>query len=267
MHIKVIGRGQPLVLLHGWAMHSGIFETLTDELAKDFECWLVDLPGHGSSADTEGLERVVVAENLLRRLPPALWLGWSLGGLIALEAALMAPDRVIGLIEIASSPRFVVATDWPHAVEATVFARFGTDLARDYPGTIERFLLLAVNGDDHARRELRWLRERLAQRALCSKSALEDGLRILGDTDLRTRLSTLTSPSLWIAGQRDRLVPQAAMQSAATAAGGEFLRIDRAGHLPFLSQPARVALAVREFARRSQVSSPDGECYPPLSVR
>ncbi|HWS25836.1 MAG TPA: alpha/beta fold hydrolase, partial [Xanthomonadales bacterium] len=67
-------------------------------------------------------------------------------------------------------------------------------------------------------------------------------------SDLRSELPRLAVPSLWIAGQRDRLVPWQAMQAAAQAApGGRFQRIDRAGHAPFLSYPETVAAAIRGF--------------------
>jgi pimeloyl-[acyl-carrier protein] methyl ester esterase len=53
---------------------------------------------------------------------------------------------------------------------------------------------------------------------------------------------------LWIAGQRDRLMPWQALQTAAALApGGQFQRIDRAGHAPFLSQPEVVAAAIQGF--------------------
>jgi len=248
MHLHTTGHGPPLILLHGWAMHGGVFAPLVTELAAHFECHLVDLPGHGLSEERDGLDLDRGVERMLQLLPPAPWLGWSLGGLFALEAAVRAPERVRGVIAVAASPRFVVGPDWPHAVAHAVFEEFAADLARDYRATIERFLALEVHGDAHPREEIRWLRERLAERPPSDPRVLDDGLRILADTDLRPELPRLQVPSLWIAGQRDRLVPWQGMQAAAALApGGQFQRIDRAGHAPFLSQPANVAAAVRGF--------------------
>lgn len=253
MHVEVTGHGPPLILLHGWAMHGGVFAPLLRELESGFTCYAVDLPGHGLSEEREGLDLHAVSERLLARLPPALWLGWSLGGLIAQQAALSAPDRVGGLIALAASPRFVLASDWPHAVEPSVFEQFAVDLARDYRGTIDRFLALEVHGDERARGEIRWLRERLAERPPSDPAILSAGLAMLADTDLRADLGHLTVPSLWIAGQRDRLVPWAGMQDAAALARGDFVRIARAGHAPFLSHPAEVAAAILHWAPPRQL--------------
>lgn len=249
MHLDISGHGPPLVLIHGWAMHGGVFAPLLRELAAHYTCHVIDLPGHGLSEERDGLELEACVERLLTQVPPAHWLGWSLGGMFALEAAVRAPERVHGLIEIAASPRFVIDAGWPHAVEHAVFEQFAADLALDYRATIDRFLALEVQGDAHARAEIRWLRERLAERPPSDPRILVDGLTILADADLRSELPRLGVPSLWIAGQRDRLVPWQAMQAAATATAGQFVRVDRAGHAPFLSHPVEVAAAVRAFAR------------------
>ncbi|RBE90559.1 pimeloyl-[acyl-carrier protein] methyl ester esterase, partial [Xanthomonas oryzae pv. oryzae] len=51
MHIDVIGHGPALVLLHGWALHGGVFAPLVERLAPHYQLHLVDLPGHGFSRD------------------------------------------------------------------------------------------------------------------------------------------------------------------------------------------------------------------------
>jgi pimeloyl-[acyl-carrier protein] methyl ester esterase len=50
LHVEVVGDGPPLVLLHGWAMHGGVFAPLVDALRGRYALHLVDLPGHGRSA-------------------------------------------------------------------------------------------------------------------------------------------------------------------------------------------------------------------------
>lgn len=256
MHVDISGQGPALVLIHGWAMHGGVFAPLLRVLQPHYTCYAVDLPGHGLSDERDGLVLQTVADRLLARLPPALWLGWSLGGLVAQRAALDAPDRVRGLIAMAATPRFVVASDWPHAVAHAVFEQFATDLAHDYRATIDRFLALEVQGDEGARQEIRWLRERLAERPPSDPAILSDGLTILADSDLRAEIATLGVPSLWLGGQRDRLVPWSGIKAAAALCGGQAQCIERAGHAPFLSHAESVVAAITDWTDQAGLHEP-----------
>ena len=121
MHIEVIGQGPALVLIHGWALHGGVFAPLVDRLSAHLQLHLVDLPGHGASRDdTTPLRLPHVVNAIAAATPPAVWCGWSLGGLFALHAAATLP-QVRALAMIAATPRFVRGEDWPHAVEPAVF--------------------------------------------------------------------------------------------------------------------------------------------------
>ena len=248
MHVEVHGQGPALVLIHGWAMHGGIFAPLLRELSRDFEVHLVDLPGHGLSTERDAVfDPVDCARRLLDRVPVATWAGWSLGGLVALHAALERPSRVKALALIASNPRFVLGEDWTLGVAREVFTQFATGLRTDWRRTLERFLALEAHGSDKAQAELRELKSHLFERGEPSLPVLEQGLRVLDGTDLRARLRALTMPTAWIAGRRDRLVPPGAMQWAAAQCGGEYVELPT-GHAPFLSHAAEVAEAIRRTA-------------------
>ncbi len=248
MHIETQGSGEDLVLIHGWAMHAGIFAPLTRALAPHFRLHLVDLPGHGFSRDDgASLDPAECARSIARIVPRAIWLGWSLGGLIAMRAALDEPSAVRGLVLIAASPRFVVGDDWPCGVAPSVFAEFGAGLASDYRGTIERFLALEALGSEHLRSELRALKTQVFARGEPALTALTDGLRVLDATDFRAEIAGIAMPSLWIAGRRDRLVNPAAMRWAAERCGGRYLECN-SGHAPFLGHADELATAIRNFA-------------------
>lgn len=250
MQIESVGEGPDIVLIHGWAMHSGIFAPLTDLLAAHFRVHLVDLPGHGAGIGNDAdCTPADCAAALAAELPRALWVGWSLGGIVALHAALEHAHKVNGIALIAASPRFVLGPDWPHAVPKEIFRQFGAGLHRDYRGTIERFIALEAMGSDRKQLDLRELKARAFDRGEPSLHALEQGLQTLDSTDLRTHLPQLTVPSLWIAGRRDRLVPAAAMRWAAThSPQGSFLEIP-SGHAPFIAHAAEVSAAISSFAQ------------------
>ena len=86
LRIETHGSGPvQLVLIHGWAMHGGVLQPLVDALAGHCTMHVVDLPGHGYSRDCGlPLEPHACAAAIAAVTPPAIWLGWSLGGLVAL---------------------------------------------------------------------------------------------------------------------------------------------------------------------------------------
>jgi len=87
----------------------------------------------------------------------AVWVGWSLGGVLAQLAACRYPERVAGLVCIAAAARFVACDEWPHGMARTVFDDFAAAFARDADGAARRFLSLqtAGNGDTALLRRLR----------------------------------------------------------------------------------------------------------------
>jgi pimeloyl-[acyl-carrier protein] methyl ester esterase len=249
MYIESIGQGSDLVLIHGWAMHGGIFAPLTNILRTNFRLHIVDLPGHGFSRNDEAeltLERC--ADALIDKVPRAIWIGWSLGGLVSLTVALRYADRLRGIVEIAASPRFLEAPDWPWGISQSTFEQFERGLLHDYRLVIERFLALEVLGSKNAQAELRELKLHVFERGEPSLQALKQGMRILENTDLRSSVAKLDVPNLWIAGRRDRLVQPGAMRwSSQQNPLGQFVELP-SGHAPFISSAQKVATAITQFA-------------------
>jgi pimeloyl-[acyl-carrier protein] methyl ester esterase len=248
MHIATRGSGPPLVLIHGWAMHSGLFGALLDRLAERRSLHLVDLPGHGRSRGDDSplqLESVVAA--IAAQTPPAPWLGWSLGGLFALHAAATRPAQVDALAMLCSTPCFVRTDDWPHGMDVEVFRKFESDLRADVNATIERFLALETLGCERAVAELRTLRAEAFAHGEPDARALAEGLQLLETVDLRAALPGLQVPSLWIGARRDRLVDwRAVAAAAAMTPQSKSLRLDT-GHAPFLTHADALAEAVLAF--------------------
>jgi pimeloyl-[acyl-carrier protein] methyl ester esterase len=254
LHVEVHGHGPvPLVMLHGWAMHGGVLQPLVDALAEQCTMHVVDLPGHGYSRDCGlPLEPRACAAAIAEVTPPALWLGWSLGGLIALTAALDMPRQVRGLAMLCATPKFVRGEGWPHGGDASVVQQLATDLETDYDAMIERFLALEAMGSDDPRAELRHLRTLVFARGAPHVRVLQEGIRILQDSDRRTALAELSLPSAWIAGHRDRLVPPQAMQWSASQCGGSYTDIQHAGHAPFFSHADAVVQALQPLLAFTQ---------------
>ena len=250
LHVDVAGSGPPLVLLHGWAMHGGVFAPWLELLRQRHTVHVVDLPGHGHSrASAVPLTLAACAQAIAACVPQrAHWCGWSLGGSIALQLAAMQPQRVASLTMLCATPKFVVAADWPHGMPREVFAAFADGLRADWRGTLARFIALEAMGSEHMREELRLLQDEVFARGEPAPHVLAQGLALLETTDLRAALPGLAVPSLWIAGRRDRLVDPRALHAAASQVPGARIEIAaHAGHAPFLTHAAKLDAAHAAF--------------------
>lgn len=234
------GSGADWLLLHGWGLHSGVWSGIEAALTASRRVTFVDLPGHGRSRAAVPERLADAAADVAEWLrPDSVVMGWSLGGLLALRMALDWPERIAGLVLVATNPRFVQAPDWPHAVAPEVLETFRSELAEDHRQTLNRFLALQARGSESAREDTRWLREQLLDEGEPEPEGLARGLSWLADTDLRAELGRITIPVHLIGGERDTLVPPAALEATAECLPrATVTRIPGAGHAPFISHPS-----------------------------
>lgn len=247
------GQGPEIVLLHGWGLHGGIWDTLLPRLTPHVRVTRIDLPGHGRSSHVPMPASLpAVAEQVLSAAPPrAAWLGWSLGGLVALQAALQAPARLRGLVLSNATPRFMTAADWPEAMPPAQLQEFASGLTQNYRETLLRFLSLQVQGDERVRASLRQLRESLFAHGEPDTASLGTSLALLSREDLRAKLQGIALPTLILAGGYDRLTPPAASEFMAQMIPGARLQaFPKSAHAPFISRPAEFAAALLDFVHR-----------------
>jgi len=238
-----------VVLLHGWGSNAAVWKTMAASLAPRCRPHAFDLPGYGATPACTPYTLDSIAAAVAQAAPPRCdVVGWSLGGQIALAWARRAPRQVDRLALISATPCFAQRPDWPHALEAEVLAAFARDLADDAPGALKRFALLQAQGDNDARGVGRQLRAALGTGGEAGAAALEGGLRILLETDLRGELSSIRQPALVLHGDRDQLVAPAAGAYLSRRLPAARLSVLRgAAHAPFLSQPEAAAAALGEF--------------------
>ena len=244
LNIEVMGEGDtPMVLLHGWGLNREVMRPLAEELAQSTRVLLIDLPGYGSNRDhpfeqtIEAYTQLIVESIQQRESEPCHWLGWSLGGMVAMQAAITgAPIPTLTLC--AASPCFTQRPDWPHAVDPQVLAGFASELRNNHSKTINTFLSLQAQGSERGREEIRQLRAAINSQGAPNSEALELGLEFLQTVDLRPRLSQITQPTRLINGRRDTLMPIAAqseLQRLLPRASA--ITIEGAAHAPFISHP------------------------------
>ena len=225
------------VFVHGWGMNRAIWQPVMDALPTEIESLAVDLPGHGCAVDRDFscLDDLVTA---LRRdvTRPAIWVGWSLGGLAVLKLALNDPQRVQGMMLVSSTPCFVSRHDWSYGMPDTLFDGFASELEADFENTIRRFLSLQVKDSSQGRKLLKQLRQQVLQQPPANLQALRSGLDVLKTTDMREYLPALEMPLAVALGEHDGLVNVDSSKIYAEQLPHADVRIyAQASHAPFLS--------------------------------
>ncbi len=238
-----------LALVHGWGMNARVFDALAARLAKDFEVRALELPGHGGRDALSRNTLQTWADDLARQLPQGVTLlGWSLGGQVAMRAALDHPDTVARLILLSSTPRFTATEDWHAAMDARDLAAFGASLLADPEATLLRFLSLQTRGVQDQKTLLQQLRQTLLAAPQPRAEALSGGLAILRDADLRADVPRLAQPALVLHGARDTLTPpDAGAWLAHALPTAQHVELPRAAHAPHLSHTDSVADAIVRF--------------------
>lgn len=248
---------EPLVLLHGWGCDSRSWQPILASLNNDFDVILLSLPGFDreaqSSADIQDY-----LQTLLAQLPERFFIaGWSLGGMLATAIAAMAPQRVQGLITLASNLCFVQRDDYSRAMSQEDFTAFVAGFETSPAITLKRFAGLMTKGDTSERELLKQLR--LASALSWQQAEEQDGsgqaqaswssgLQWLAQLDNRHQFSTLSVPGLHLLADNDALLP-ASVEETLTALNSSqaTLLIESACHALHWSQPTQVLVAIKQF--------------------
>lgn len=255
INIQTVGKGPHLALLHGWGMNSTVWSHLVKPLSKHFTLHLIDLPGMGNSPPVTPYDLLTVSEVVAEHLPNSCTvIGWSLGGLVAMQMAISQPVVVEKLVLIGSTPCFVNHTalstraHWRAGVEQTVFEEFAENVAQSYQKSMLNFLTLQCLGSKDANKLLRALRAEFLVQPEPSMQTLQAGLQILQETDLRTQINHINQQTMIVHGDKDRLAPlQAGNWLAQTLPNASIRVINGAAHAPFLSHQDTFEKVLFEF--------------------
>ncbi|MGQ0442242.1 MAG: pimeloyl-ACP methyl ester esterase BioH [Methylophilaceae bacterium] len=248
-HVEIVGQGKPLVMIHGWGMHSGVWQPLVKRLSKEYMLYLVDLPGMGSSRPIEPYHLYHLADEVAEVIPGVSdVLGWSLGGLVAQSIAINQPDRIRRLVLVGATPCFVNKPDWPAGVDPADFNEFAHHVNADYKKTIMQFLTLQCMKASDARATIKQLRASFELKPTPTQTTLQRALHILLESDLRNQVNNIRRPTLLIHGDRDTLAPVQAAHWMMQQLPMGYLRVmSGAAHAPFLSHSTQFIEALHQF--------------------
>ena len=249
LYCEILGTGKPLILVHGWAMHMGMWREFAERLAESYQVVCVDLPGHGRSDKVCHFTLQDISTELIKIAPgqPCCWLGWSMGVNIVLEIARRYPDYVNSLILLSGNAHFTRTAEWP-GIKMDVLSTFADNLHLDARATLLRFLSLQVSNLPEAKAALRILKKALAECRVPDAATLSAGLNILKHEDLRPALASLQKPVQIIMGGKDMLVPvEAGFAMQALKPDSKLHILEKTGHVPFVSHQQQVLSLISGF--------------------
>ena len=241
------GHGPRLVFVHGFTQTASSWKPIAAQFAADgYETIVVDMPGHGASADLHvDLRRS--ADMLTSLCGAAVYIGYSLGGRLCMHAALMYPHLVRGLALLAASPG--IADERERAARRTAdheladhIVDVGIDCFLDE--RLAQPLFAGLTLDDDAR----------ADRMTNKPEGLASSLRHAGtgaQGSLWSHLYELRMPVLTIFGAQDHKFAAIGRQVSASVCEGEAIEIPSAGHAAHLQEPQLVAKALADWLHKT----------------
>jgi pyruvate dehydrogenase E2 component (dihydrolipoamide acetyltransferase) len=244
-------RGLPLACVHGFGGDKETWLMMSALIPRARGMALIDLPGHGGSADVPESECSIRhhAEAVLRVLDHlghdrAIICGNSMGGGVALRLAASWPDRVAGLVLVASVGRDVhdgVAQSWQD--ENPLIPR---------PEDIERFMELVLERPPPVGKAvIRYVITQRAARADTLHKLFRGFIHNGGDAGVPRNLRAIDHQALILHGEQDRIISKSVAEDlVASLPRSELLVMRGVGHAPQLEAPRHTARIVERFARR-----------------
>jgi pimeloyl-[acyl-carrier protein] methyl ester esterase len=256
----------PLVLLHGWGLNQRIWDvgqgaelnqSFVSKLSERFEVHRLDLPGYGNDREYDGEYRLPeIAARVLEQASQAatnadgaIWVAWSLGATVAMQAAIQEPGRFLGLQLIAPTPHFMANKSWPHGINHESLLQLRKKFETDYQQGLRYFLMLQTSDRNLIRNTFTAVSGMPAPRT----EILMRSLNLLTETDLRNIVDQIRVPIQILMGTEDRIVPPNASRKLfemLTSGNREAVAIKPlpGGHLCFLESEGKYFETLNEFA-------------------
>lgn len=233
------------VLIHGWGLHSGVWDKVIQPLRAFANLTIIDRAGYGTSPIMTAMQE---REAILSIAPPcAIYIGWSLGAALVIDIANRHPERVMAVMAVAANPCFVQRQDWLCAMPLAVFNEFEQSVINNPYLCLLRFIGLQCHGSTTRRDDMRFLQEQLEKFPISHRDVLLNGLKELFTADMRIALQHLRCPILWLVGGKDSL---AKVDINALFGLNRLIAVNtisEAAHAPFVSHPEFFVAAVKRF--------------------
>ena len=238
-------------LIHGWMMNRLCWREFVAQFKDRYRLTTVDLPGHGDSLSCgySFARSEQLLDGLLEAAPAnAVWVGWSLGGLLAQLANRQTAACIDAIVSITMGARYVAGRhgDWPYGVNRVLFRAVRQLFSIAPEQAVRQLVERQTLGSEH-QQHTRAILGSLASMPW-DRSELKAGLELLNTADARDTVQRSDTPILFVGGERDLVVNcKSLKQSSQLSAHGAYCEILGAGHAPFLSHRRECHRIISDF--------------------
>jgi pimeloyl-ACP methyl ester carboxylesterase len=245
------GAGLPILFLHG-LMGNHTFWDRQQDLRRQLQVVRMDLRGHGDSSKPRGSYAMATLATDVEHLVGALGLqrcllvGWSMGGMIALESVRLLGSKVAGLVLVGTTPCPAAGDAMPDGLTPEQRQEFLTGVDSDYRAFARDLAgRLFRSGQTGL---LQWAAQQLLRTPpYVARAALEGFF----GADRRDVLASLAVPTLVCHGRHDAIFPFSIAEYVHRAIrGSELVAFENSGHAPMIEETARFNEVLASFAER-----------------
>ena len=248
VHYESLGRGRPVLLLHGWLGSWSLWRKTIEVLSENYKTYALDFFGFGESFDRGAnfsVDNFVESvDQFMDRLgiPKAAILGHSMGGTVALGASIRYPDKIVKTTVIGSpidgnslnlllkfsGYRGIASIIWTSPYLLRLFLRgYAHYIAKDGKALGDMMM---------------------ADLSKISADSFFQSIGTLRETDLRPVIGELQMPLLGIYGKRDKIVhPNQGNVLKEFAPKSRIEWFDKAGHFPMLDDTEHFHRVIQDF--------------------
>ena len=254
VHYEVVGRGQPILLLHGWLGSWGLWMETMNYLSKYYRTYALDFWGFGESGKKLSYYSIDTYVEMIKQfmdrlgIPPCPLIGHSMGGTVSLSVAIRYPHRASKVVVIGSP---IVGSSLAAMLKMAGYRPIAY-LVYHMMGLLKlgiRIFAPMITKDKN------WVK--MIDQDL-SRTTLESflmSIASLRNTDLRPYLNRLSLPVMGMYGERDVIVhPKQWRVLLDGVPHAKIQRFPEAGHFIMLDEPDKFLQTLRSFLDGEQTN-------------